>query len=104
MYCIQKYFRSEEFEFHWWDHLFNTAAKGVTVNNPDEKGGELTVSFQADKSERSAKKLRRKMQKEMKNRLYSRFVRAGTLKGDLEILLVQLEILRLGGPWYLVTF
>jgi len=74
--------RSEEFEFHWWDHLFNTAAKGVTVNNPDEKGGELTVSFQADKSERSAKKLRRKMQKEMKNRLYSRFVRAGTLKGE----------------------
>lgn len=75
--------RSEEFEFHWWDHLFNTAAKGVTVNNnAGENGGEITVSFQADKSERSAKKMRRKMQKEMKNRLYSRFVRAGTLKGE----------------------
>ena len=79
-------FRSEEFEFHWWDHLFNSAAKGVTVNEPGE-GGEITVSFIADKSERSAKKLRRKMQKEMKNQLYSRFVKSGTLKGWLKTFL-----------------
>jgi len=73
--------RSEEFEFHWWDHLFNSAAKGVKVNEPGE-GGEISVSFMVDKSERSAKKLRRRMQKDMKNQLYSRFVKSGTLQGE----------------------
>ncbi len=78
-------FRSEEFEFHWWDHLFNSAAKGVKVNEPGE-GGEISVSFMVDKSERSAKKLRRRMQKDMKNQLYSRFVKSGTLQGKLIII------------------
>ena len=26
------YCRAEEFEFHWWDHVFNSAAKGISVN------------------------------------------------------------------------
>ena len=39
-----------------------------------------------DKSERSAKKLRRRMQKDMKNQLYSRFVKSGTLQGKLIII------------------
>ena len=25
-------FRKEEFEFHWWDHVFNSAAQGITVD------------------------------------------------------------------------
>jgi len=70
--------RSEEFEFHWWDHVFNSAAKGVSV---DDSQGEVTVQFKADKSQISAKKLRRKMQKEIRSKLYSHFVKSGTLEG-----------------------
>jgi len=70
--------RAEEFEFHWWDHVFNSAAKGITV---DDSKGEVVVEFKTDKSEISAKKLRRKMQKEMRSKLYSHFVKSGTLEG-----------------------
>jgi len=72
--------RAEEFEFHWWDHVFTSAVKGIKVNN--DENGEITVQFKADRSEISAKKLRRRMQKEMKSQLYSRFVKAGTLTGS----------------------
>merc|ERR1712071_551650 len=68
----------EEFEFHWWDHVFNSAAQGITV---DESKGEVTVEFKTDKSEVSNKKLRRKMQKEIRNKLYANFVKSGTLQG-----------------------
>jgi len=70
--------RAEEFEFHWWDHVFNKAAKGITV---DDSGGDVRVEFTADKSEVSTKKLRRRMQKEMNSKLYSHFVKSGTLMG-----------------------
>jgi len=70
--------RKEEFEFHWWDHVFNSAAKGISV---DETKGEVTVEFKTDKSEVSTKKLRRKMQKEIRSKLYSHFVKAATLRG-----------------------
>jgi len=70
--------RKEEFEFHWWDHVFNSAAKGISV---DESKGEVTVEFKTDKSEVSTKKLRRKMQKEIRSKLYSHFVKAATLRG-----------------------
>jgi len=72
--------RAEEFEFHWWDHVFTSAVKGIKVNN--DQNGDIIVQFKADKSEISAKKLRRRMQKEMKSQLYSRFVKAGTLTGS----------------------
>jgi len=72
--------RAEEFEFHWWDHVFNSAAKGVSV---DDTEGEVIVKFKGDKSEISAKKLRRKMQKEMRSKLYSHFVKSGTLEGGV---------------------
>lgn len=70
--------RGEEFEFHWWDHVFNKAAKGITVN---DSGGEIRVEFSTDKSEVSTKKLRKRMQKEMRGKLYSHFVKSGTLTG-----------------------
>lgn len=70
--------RAEEFEFHWWDHVFNKAAKSVKV---EDKEGEVTVDFNSDKSELSTKKMRKKAQKEMKNKLYSNFVKAGTMMG-----------------------
>jgi len=70
--------RAEEFEFHWWDHVFNKAAKSVKV---EDKEGEVTVNFNSDKSELSTKKMRKKAQKEMKNKLYSNFVKSGTLMG-----------------------
>jgi len=70
--------RADEFEFHWWDHVFNKAAKSVKV---EDKEGEVRVDFNSDKSELSTKKLRKKAQKEMKNKLYSNFVKSGTLTG-----------------------
>jgi len=70
--------RAEEFEFHWWDHVFNKAAKSVKV---EDKEGEVRVDFNSDKSELSTKKMRKKAQKEMKNKLYSNFVKSGTLMG-----------------------
>eukprot|EP00092_Neocalanus_flemingeri_P036577 GFUD01039825.1.p1 GENE.GFUD01039825.1~~GFUD01039825.1.p1 ORF type:complete len:289 (-),score=102.62 GFUD01039825.1:113-979(-) len=70
--------RAEEFEFHWWDHVFNKAAKSIKV---EDNEGEVTVDFNSDKSELSTKKLRKKAQKEAKTRLYSNFVKAGTMTG-----------------------
>jgi len=70
--------RAEEFEFQWWDHVFNKAAKSLKV---DDKEGEVKVDFNSDKSELSTKKMRRKLQKEMKKKLYSNFVKSGTLTG-----------------------
>jgi len=69
---------TEEFEFNWWDHVFNKAAKSVKVENNE---GEVRVDFNSDKSELSTKKMRRKAQKEIKNKLYSNFVKSGTLMG-----------------------
>jgi len=70
--------RAEEYEFHWWDHVFNKAAQSVKV---EDNEGEVRVDFNSDKSELSNKKLRKKAQKEMKNKLYSNFVKSGTLTG-----------------------
>jgi len=70
--------RAEEFEFHWWDHVFNKAAKSVKVEDTE---GEVRVDFNSDKSELSTKKMRRKARKEIRNKLYSNFVKSGTLTG-----------------------
>jgi len=70
--------RAEEFEFHWWDHVFNKAAKSVKVEDTE---GEVRVDFNSDKSELSTKKMRRKAKKEIRNKLYSNFVKSGTLTG-----------------------
>jgi len=74
--------KADEFEFHWWDHVFNKAAKSITIEDTE---GEVKVDFNSDKSELSTKKIRKKaqkkMQKEMKVRLYSNFVKSGTLTG-----------------------
>jgi len=58
--------------------VFNKAAKSVKV---EDKEGEVRVDFNSDKSELSTKKMRKKAQKEMKNKLYSNFVKSGTLMG-----------------------
>ena len=39
------------------------------------------MEFNSDKLELSTKKMRKKAQKEMKNKLYSNFVKSGTLMG-----------------------
>jgi len=71
--------RAEEFEFHWWDHVFNKAAKNIKVDEDDS--GEVRVEMNLDKSDLSTKKMRKKARKEMRNKLYSNFVSAGTLTG-----------------------
>ena len=74
-----KYCRAEEFEFHWWDHVFNKAAKTIKVD--EDTSGEVRVEMNLDKSDLSTKKMRKKARKEMRNKLYSNFVRSGTLTG-----------------------
>ena len=71
--------RAEEFEFHWWDHVFNKAAKNIKVD--EDNSGEVRVEMNLDKSDLSTKKMRKKARKEMRNKLYSNFVSAGTLTG-----------------------
>lgn len=77
--------KAEEFEFQWWDHVFNKAAKTVTVE--EGRDGQVKVDFNSGKSELSTKKLRRKaekaMRKEVKTKLYSNFVKSGTLTGGV---------------------
>ena len=89
-------FRAEEFEFQWWDHAFNKAAKSVKVEEGQDgqvKVGlplssaqswflcvliftsytkfqhlslDLQVDFNSSKNELSTKKIRRKAEKAMK--------------------------------------
>jgi len=75
--------KAEEFEFQWWDHAFNKAAKSVKVEEGQD--GQVKVDFNSSKNELSTKKIRRKaekaMKKEVKAKLYSNFVKSGTLTG-----------------------
>jgi len=71
--------RAEEFEFHWWDHVFNKAAKKIKVD--ESEAGDIKVEMNLDKSELSTKKMRKKMMKKVRNQLYSNFVKSGTLTG-----------------------
>merc|ERR1712126_668642 len=75
--------KAEEYEFQWWDHVFNKAAKTVKVEEGAD--GEVQVDFNSSKSELSTKKLRKKAEKamkaEVKAKLYSNFVKSGTLTG-----------------------
>jgi len=71
--------RAEEFEFHWWDHVFNKAAKNIKVD--ESEGGDIKVEMNLDKSDLSTKKMRKKMMKRVRNQLYSNFVKSGTLTG-----------------------
>jgi len=71
--------RAEEFEFHWWDHVFNKAAKNIKVD--ESESGDIKVEMNLDKSELSTKKMRKKMMKKVRNQLYSNFVKSGTLTG-----------------------
>merc|ERR1719225_272221 len=70
---------ADEFEFHWWDHVFNKAAKNIKVDESTE--GDIKVEMNLDKSDLSTKKMRKKMMKKIRNKLYSNFVKAGTMTG-----------------------
>ena len=59
--------RAEEFEFHWWDHVFNKAAKNIVVD--EDNSGEVKVEMNLDKSDLSTKKMRKKFRKEIRNKL-----------------------------------
>ena len=72
-------FRADEFEFHWWDHVFNKAAKNIKIDENEK--GDIKVLMNMDKSDLSTKKMRKKMMKQIRSKLYSNFVRAGTMTG-----------------------
>ncbi|XP_047494165.1 G patch domain-containing protein 4-like [Penaeus chinensis] len=59
---------AEEFKFHWWDHVFNKAAKNMSV---DEKNG--SVEIIRTEELQVSKKLTAKMN------MYNGFVKGGTL-------------------------
>merc|ERR1740128_269241 len=68
---------ADEFEFHWWDHVFNKAAKNIKID--ENENGDIKVLMNMDKSDLSTKKMRKKMMKQIRSKLYSNFVRAGTM-------------------------
>ena len=59
--------------------MFNKAAKNIQVDSNEE--GDIKVLMKMDKSELSTKKMRKKMMKQIRSKLYSNFVRAGTMTG-----------------------
>ena len=59
--------------------MFNKAAKNIQVDSNEE--GDIKVLMKIDKSELSTKKMRKKMMKQIRSKLYSNFVRAGTMTG-----------------------
>jgi len=72
--------RAEEFEFRWWDHVFNKAAQSIQVEQNDK--GDVQVNFTNDKDLSTKKSNRKKKEGEKKkNALYSCFVKSGTLIG-----------------------
>jgi len=77
--------KAAEFEFQWWDHVFNKAAATVVVEEGGD--GEVKVDFNSSKDELSTKKIRRKAEKKMraevKAKLYGNFVKSGTLTGGV---------------------
>merc|ERR1711902_209450 len=58
---------------------FNKAAKNIQVDSNEE--GDIKVLMKMDKSELSTKKMGKKMMKQIRSKLYSNFVRAGTMTG-----------------------
>lgn len=72
--------RAEEFEFRWWDHVFNKAAQSIQVEQNDQ--GDVQVNFTNDKDLSTKKTKRKKKEGEKKkNALYSCFIKSGTLIG-----------------------
>jgi len=72
--------RAEEFEFRWWDHVFNKAAQSIQVEQNDK--GDVQVNFTNDKDLSTKKnKIKKKEGEKKKNALYSCFVKSGTLIG-----------------------
>lgn len=72
--------QAEEFEFRWWDHVFNKAAQSIQVEQNDQ--GDVQVNFTNDKDLSTKKTNRKKKEGEKKkNALYSCFIKSGTLIG-----------------------
>jgi len=72
--------QAEEFEFRWWDHVFNKAAQSIQVGQNDQ--GDVQVNFTNDKDLSTKKTNRKKKEGEKKkNALYSCFIKSGTLIG-----------------------
>ena len=59
--------------------MFNKAAKNIKIDENEE--GDIKVLMNMDKSDLSTKKMRKKMMKQIRSKLYSNFVRAGTMTG-----------------------
>ncbi|XP_072173664.1 uncharacterized protein [Diadema setosum] len=68
----------EQFSFHWWDHVFNSAAKNISVENSEEG---VKVSSKGNKDDLISNK-RKTAKVKAKSLLYGSFVKHGTMKAD----------------------
>ncbi|XP_071493810.1 uncharacterized protein [Diadema antillarum] len=68
----------EQFSFHWWDHVFNSAAKNISVKNSEEG---VKVSLKGSKDDLISNK-RKTSKVKAKSLLYGSFVKHGTMKAD----------------------
>ncbi|KAF7238390.1 G patch domain-containing protein 4 [Varanus komodoensis] len=66
---------AEQFSYHWWDHLFNSAAANLSIEA--EQGGVRVKEVSAQAAPVTNKKPRKAQGQ--KNMLYGRFVKAATL-------------------------
>ncbi|XP_065663903.1 G patch domain-containing protein 4 [Hydra vulgaris] len=85
--------QGSEFTFHWWDHIFNKAANSIKVFSTED-GDKVEKDLNAKKvlpSFISAKKPLKHCY-EGKPLLYGSFVKAGTLKEELDQTDVMLSV------------
>lgn len=72
---------ADEFTFHWWDHVFNKAAKSIEVKSLEDG---VTMSRKADGVETALSTKKPCKNVQGKSLLYGTFVRAGTYKEAAE--------------------
>ncbi|KAJ3598164.1 hypothetical protein NHX12_001677 [Muraenolepis orangiensis] len=67
--------KAEEFTFHWWDHVFNKASSSLQVES-DQNGVEVKTTVDLEGAVSNKKPRRAAL---CKDKMYGRFVKAGTL-------------------------
>ncbi|KAM5129904.1 G patch domain-containing protein 4 [Mantella aurantiaca] len=66
---------AEQFTFHWWDHVFNKTASGISVE-PDQDGVQVKKVADADSTVTNKKPRKALTNRDM---LYGRFIKSATL-------------------------
>nr|XP_053636489.1 G patch domain-containing protein 4-like isoform X1 [Cherax quadricarinatus] len=70
---------SKDYQFHWWDHVFNKTAKSISVNKNQDGSVQLTKKKKIQISKPKPSRL------DHKTKLYGIFLKGSTLVGAQEV-------------------